>query len=125
MVRCAKGGCRNLCNHPLTLGWLVLSLFQCYPNLLFNLGSQSRVLFQEDFGCIPTLCKFAIVVGVPRAALLDYAIVNTEVEDFANLLDTLAIHNVEFSLTERRRNLVLNNFNFGAGAELLVAILNH
>ena len=63
-------------------------------------------------------------IAEPGARLLDQAGLDAEVEDFADLADALAVHDVELDLLERRRDLVLDHLHPGGVADDIVAVLD-
>ncbi len=64
------------------------------------------------------------LVGVPGTGLLDQALGNTQVNDLAVTVDTLAVKDLELGLTEWRRNLVLDDLDAGFATDHLVAFLD-
>ena len=64
------------------------------------------------------------VIAEPGARLFDDARLDAEIEDLADLGDAFAIHDVEFDLLERRRDLVLDGRDLGPVASDLVTILD-
>src|SRR5262249_17762284 len=65
------------------------------------------IVAQERLGVLAALADALAVVGEPRAGLLHDSCLDAEIDDFAHLGDALAVHDVEFDLLERRRQLVL------------------
>ena len=63
-------------------------------------------------------------VAVPRARLLDDIELRAQIEDLALAGDAFAIKDVEARLLERRRNLVLDDLDFGLGADHFLALLD-
>jgi hypothetical protein len=83
-----------------------------------------RVVLQELLGVLAPLPDPFIAVGEPGAGFLDHAGLHAEIEQLAGLGDALAIHDVEFDLLERRRDLVLDHLDAGLVAHHLVAVLD-
>src|SRR5262245_22150758 len=79
----------------------------------FDLGGDVRVALEEAFGVLAALADALGVIGEPRARLLDHAGLDAEIENLAALGDALAVHDVEFDLLERRRQLVLDHLDAG------------
>src|SRR3546814_16086145 len=64
------------------------------------------------------------IIAEPGARFLDDAGLDAQIEDLADLRNALPVHDVEFDLLERRRDLVLDDFHAGRVADDLVAILD-
>src|SRR5882757_3997704 len=94
------------------LGGAGEDLFGDQAGILADRGLDLRghvgIGLEERFRVLATLPEPLAVVREPGAGLLDDAGLDAEVEDFAHLGDTLAVHDVEFDLLERRRQLVLH-----------------
>src|SRR5690606_16651124 len=75
-------------------------------------------------GVLTALADADTVIAEPAARLLDDTCLDAEVEDFADLRHALAIHDVEFDLLERRRNLVLDHLHARGITDNLVAVLD-
>ena len=82
------------------------------------------VVAQEPLRVLAALAEALAVVGEPGAGLLDDAGLDAEVDEFADLRDALAVHDVELDLLERRRDLVLHDLDAGLVADHLVAFLD-
>ena len=74
------------------------------------------MLLQELLGIVAALTQTHLAVVEPRTALLHDTQLDAEVEDLAQLGDALAEHDVELCLTERGRDLVLDDLGAGAVA---------
>ena len=99
--------CRG--NRPrLTLFILVPEHF---PNLGFQLLAQFRIILQQLLDRIPALTELGIVIAEPGTTLLEHAQIHAQIDDFADFGNPLAVKQVEFGLTERRRNLVLDHLD--------------
>ena len=79
---------------------------------------------QEGLGVLAALAEALAVVGEPGAGLFDDAGLDAEIDQFADLGNALAIHDVELDLLERRRDLVLDDLDAGLVADDLLAILD-
>src|ERR1700694_2628554 len=79
---------------------------------------------EERLGVLTALAEPLAVIGEPGAGFLDNAGLDAEIENFAHLGDALAIHDVEFDLLERRRQLVLHHLDPGLVADPLVGPLD-
>src|SRR6202035_3554191 len=64
------------------------------------------------------------VIGEPGAGFFHDAGLDAEIDQFAVLGHAFAVHDVEFDLLERRRQLVLDHFYAGLVADHLVALLD-
>src|SRR3546814_17298445 len=64
------------------------------------------------------------IIAEPGARFLDQPGLDAEVEDLADLRNALAVHDVEFDLLERRRDLVLDHLDPRRVADDLVAVLD-
>ena len=73
----------------------------------------SACLLQEHLGVLPSLADPLVAVGIPGAGFLDHAGLDAKVQDLAGLGNPLAVHDVEFDLLERRRDLVLHHLDPG------------
>src|SRR5690606_7057142 len=65
------------------------------------------------------LAEALLAEGEPRAALLDDARLGREIEDVAAPADPLAVEDVELTLAEGRRHLVLHDLHAGSVADHL------
>ena len=83
-----------------------------------------RIFLEIDLGVLAALADADRVIAEPGAGLLDDAGLDAEVEDFADLGHAFAVHDVEFDLLERRRDLVLDDLHAGRIADDIVAILD-
>ncbi len=100
------------------------NLFGLAPDRLFQTIRHLRMRFQKCLGVFTTLADADRVVGEPGARFLHDPGLDAQIEDFANLGDAFAIHDVEFDLLERRRDLVLDHFHAGRIADNIFAILD-
>src|SRR5688572_5433724 len=82
------------------------------------------ILTQELLRVLAPLAEPLAAVREPRAALLDDALLDGEIEQVSFLGNPLAVHHVELGLTERRRHLVLHDLDARAAADHLVAVLD-
>src|SRR3546814_5656081 len=65
------------------------------------------------------------IIAEPGARFLDQPGLDAEVEDLADLRNALAVHDVEFDLLERRRDLVLDHLDPRRVADDLVRSEEH
>src|SRR6185312_2966012 len=93
-------------------------------DLLLDLACHLSVALQIAARVVLALPYAIALVRVPGAGLLDDALRGAELDDFALAGDPLAVHDLEFSLAERRRHLVLHNFDARHVADDLVAVLD-
>ena len=64
------------------------SIFGCldgFAHLLLYLGAEVGILFKQLLDGITTLANLLLAIREPRAGLLDNAVVDTQVENLANL----------------------------------------
>src|SRR6185437_2561268 len=82
------------------------------------------IFLEVELGVLAALADAHAVIAEPGARFLDEPGLDSEVEDLADLADALAVHDVEFDLLERRRDLVLDDLHPGRVADDVVAILD-
>src|SRR5690606_17749666 len=70
------------------------------------------------------LADLVALVAVPGTRLLHQTISDAEVDDLAVAVDALAVEDLELCLTERWRNLVLDDLDAGFATDHLVAFLD-
>src|SRR5512143_3499261 len=93
-------------------------------DLVLDLESHVRMRSQELAGVVLALANAIAVVAVPRARFLDDVQLGTEIDDLAFSRNAFAIEDVEGSLAERRRHLVLDDLDLRLGSDDLVALLD-
>src|SRR5690606_24155470 len=97
---------------------------QLVTNLLLDFLADLGVLL-EILGRIGlALADLVALVGIPGARLLDQALLHAEIDDLAVAVDTFAIEDLEFSLTERWCHLVLHHLDAGFAAHHFIAFLH-
>src|SRR3546814_2997719 len=84
----------------------------------------SDVCSSDLLGILAALADTDRVIAEPGARFLDQPGLDAEIEDLADLGNALPVHDVEFDLLERRRDLVLDHFDAGGVADDLVAVLD-
>src|ERR1700694_671450 len=89
-----------------------------------DLRGHIRIGLEERLRVLAALAEPLAVIGEPGAGFLDDAGLDAEIENFSHLGDALAVHDVEFDLLERRRQLVLHHLDAGLVADHLVALLD-
>src|SRR4051794_9904488 len=92
-------------------------------DLALDLLGDLLVLVQEPLGVVAPLAEALGPVGEERAGLGDHVVLDPEVEDAARGRDALAELDVELSLAERGRDLVLDDLDPDAVADRLRAVL--
>src|SRR5690606_12021685 len=97
---------------------------QLVADLLLDLLTDFRIVFQVLGGIGLALADLVALVGIPGAGLLDQALLHAKVDDFAAAVDALAIENLELGLTERWRHLVLHDLDAGFTTDHFVAFLH-
>src|SRR6202044_1165127 len=94
------------------------------PNGALDLVGHLRIRLQEGFGVFPALAQPYAVERKPRARLLHPAGLDAEVDQFANLGNAFAIHDIELNLLERGRDLILDHLDPCLVADHLLALLD-
>src|SRR5690348_17262396 len=79
---------------------------------------------QELLGVLPPLPDPLAVVAEPRSGFLHHARLHAEIDQLADLADTLAVYDVELDLAEWRGQLVLHHFYARLVADHLLALLD-
>src|SRR5579863_5251491 len=87
-------------------------------------GEDVAVFLEESAGVFAALTDALAVVAVPGARFLDDIVGNGQVEDVAFAADAFAVENVELGFAEWCGHFVLDDLDFGAGADHLVAFLD-
>src|SRR3569623_34195 len=82
------------------------------------------LFLEELLGVLAALADPDAVIAEPCARFLDEAGLDAEVKDFADLRDTLTVHDVDLDLLERRRDLVLDDLLASRVADDIVAVLD-
>src|SRR5260370_9992710 len=90
----------------------------------FELVADVFVFLQEDAGVFAALAHSLATEANPRAALLEQALFDAEVDQVAFAGDTFTVENVEFGFAEGRGDFVLHHFAAGARADDAVAFLD-
>ena len=89
----------------------------------FYLAHDVRIVQQELLSVVTSLTKLHIVVAEPSSALLNDIKVSRHVKHLANTGDTLAVHDIELALLERRCYLILYHLALCSVANDLRAVL--
>src|SRR5512139_394908 len=97
---------------------------QMLPDLRLDCFAQVDVLAQEVLCSLSALAEPFLSVGVPGPGLLNDALLHTKVEQAPLFGDALAVHDVELSLPERRRDLVLDDLGAYTVADELGPLLD-
>src|SRR5207247_7541712 len=82
------------------------------------------IFLEIDLGVLAALTDAHAVIAEPSARFLDQPGLDPEVENLADLRNSLAVHDVELDLLERRRDLVLDHLHPRRVADDVVAILD-
>src|SRR5437867_12803658 len=82
------------------------------------------IVFQELTRVFTALTETFALEREPRAALFDDILIDGKVEQVALARYAFSVQDVEFGFTERRSDLVLDDFDFGSAADNVIAILN-
>src|SRR6185437_15662380 len=97
----------------------------CFSHdLLSELVPNLRVLLQVGFGGFSALPNFFALIGKPGTGLLNDILSRRLVQNVAGLRDTFVVHDVELSLAERRRDLILNDLYLRTVADNIFAGLD-
>ena len=80
------------------------------------------MFFQVRLNVFLALTETCSLIGEPRTALIHDFKSYTHVDKTAFAGNAFAVHNIEFSLFERRSNFILNDFNTCAAADWVVAL---
>src|SRR5690606_35487972 len=75
---------------------------RAFADALLDRGRNRWIVLEELAGILAPLPQALAVPGEPGAGLLDDAGLDAQIEQFTGLGNALAIHDVEFDLTERR-----------------------
>src|SRR5215213_1533981 len=89
-----------------------------------DLSQDLRVLPQRYFSIFPALAQSFAFVREPGATLFHGPLDHREVEQIAFARNAFAIHDVEFTLAERRRDFVLRHLHFGTIAGHAIAVFD-
>src|SRR6266478_9457745 len=90
----------------------------------FELVADVFVFLQEDAGVFAALAHALAAKADPRAAFLEQAFVDAEVDQVAFAGDAFAVENVEFCFPEGRGDFVLHHFAARARTDDAVAFLD-
>src|SRR5581483_1158367 len=93
-------------------------------DLSFDLRGKIGVFADEHLRVLAALTETEIAVGEPGARLLDDLVLQTDIQQFAHLGDAFAVADIELRLPERRGALVLDDFDFDAGADDFLPFLD-
>jgi len=79
---------------------------------------------QECFGVLPALTDTLPFIGEPRPGFLNNISLHAKVDKLSVFGNALAIHDVKLDLLERRRDLVLDDFDTGLISDDFVTVLD-
>ena len=82
-------------------GLLLLRRFHRLAHFRLDFVGERRIGLEELLDRVAALSEFAVAVGEPRTALLDDSVIHAEVDDLADLGDSLAEDDVELGLLEK------------------------
>src|SRR5262249_61612188 len=88
--------------------------------LRLDLRGELRMFLQVLARVVLTLPDPILLVGEPRARLVEHLVLDAELEDLALARDALAVEDVEDRLAERRGDLVLYHPHPPLGAQHLL-----
>src|SRR5688572_8559418 len=75
---------------------------ELFSHLLFDLLERLRIFPQEALGVFAALSEPLAVIGKPRPALFDDALVDGEIEQISLARDAFPVHHVELGFAEGR-----------------------
>src|SRR3546814_5894644 len=79
--------------------------------------SSDLIVAKEFFRVLLALTDADAVERIPSTRFLDDAGLDAEVDDLAETRNAFAVHDIEFDLFERRRDLVLHHLDAGRVAD--------
>src|SRR5262245_3472524 len=79
-----------------------------------DLVAHRGVVAERVLSVIAPLAQPLALVREPRAGLVDSLVLDADVDQLAESRDSLAVHDVELGLAERRRDFVFDDFYLGA-----------
>ena len=98
--------------------WLGAILVQQQgPQLLLDFIRNRQILLQELHGIGLALANLLALVGIPGTRLIDQLALNPQIDQLTLLGDTGTVHDLEISLLEGWRHLVLDYFDSGPVAK--------
>src|ERR1022692_1211036 len=97
---------------------------QLGANLAFEVRRDFRMLLQEDTGIVLALSDAFALVAVPGTGFFHHIVQNAELDELAFLGDAGAVHDLELGLAERRRHLVLDDFDASERSDHFLAALD-
>src|ERR1022692_1222802 len=97
---------------------------QLGANLAFDVARDFRMLLQEVAGIVLALSDAFALVAVPRAGFFHQIVQHTELDELAFLGDAGAVQERELGLAERRRLLVLDDFDASQRSDHFLATLD-
>src|SRR5262245_4421660 len=89
-----------------------------------NLVAHRRVVAERVLSVVAPLAQPLALVREPCAGLVDDLVLDADVDQLAEPRDSLAVHDVELGFAERRRDLVLDDFDLGAIPYDVLAVLD-
>src|SRR6476646_6110420 len=93
-------------------------------HLLLDLEHHAVVVLQEHLGVLTALPDALAVVAVPGARLLDDPGLGADVDEKRRVADSFRVHDVEFGLLERWRDLVLDHLHAHVRANDILFLLD-
>src|SRR5215213_2349246 len=97
---------------------------ELHLHVAFNLAQDLGIVFHRLFSVFPSLSQALAFIRKPGATLLHRSLHYGEIEQIAFTRNSLAVHNVEFSLAKWRRHFVLRHFHFRAIAGYAIAVFD-
>src|SRR6202161_3528039 len=94
------------------------------PDRHFDFCRDVGIGFEERFGVLAALTDALAVIRKPGAGFFHDAGLDAEIDQFAELGNAFAVHDVELDLLERRSELIFDDFDPGLIADHLVALLD-
>src|SRR5689334_21209483 len=88
----------------------------------FNLEQRLWIILHGLLRILTALAQSFAFIREPRTTLFNHTVIGSKIEQVAFLRNALAVHDVEFNLTEGRRDFVLRDFDFGAIADDAITV---
>ena len=92
-------------------------------DLLCNLITDSRIIFQILFCILSALSDLIALVGIPCTGLGNYITAGRQIQDISYHRNTFSEHNIKLCFLKRRRNLIFHYFDTGTVTDDLTALL--
>src|SRR5882672_10748942 len=115
-----RRGCNLKCFDDATLN----ADSQCGSHLILDSFFQIVIFLQRCLGIFAALAQTFAFVGKPCSTLFHHPVYNCKIEHIAFARNSLAVHDVKFTLSEWRSDFILNHLNLSAITGNLVTFFN-